>query len=253
MLPEATNPLQISEVFRFLTEAELSDYLVVAGIVFLFIAVAGNVSGKLEPGRNGRITAGVVGSVLLVTGVLLGIGVGMSTVPAQPSTPTMTPAPMSTPVPTATATSIRTATPGTAPPHPSTETDTPSETPMEGFRVRSVAVTDVVQQTSGYCPNEMLVSGRIEAIGGSGSVSYEFVRSNGETSPLDSVEFAASGTETVSWTFEADAVEQSASGLPGRWVALRIVEPTEQRSAAEEYSVQCRREVASLRTNGRVR
>nr|WP_294549511.1 hypothetical protein [uncultured Rhodopila sp.] len=40
--------------------------LLLASIVFFFIAVAGNISGKIEPGRNGRIASGLIGCVLLI-------------------------------------------------------------------------------------------------------------------------------------------------------------------------------------------
>lgn len=43
----------------------------VAGFVFLFISVVGNVAGKIEPGKAGRIAAGVIGGILLVTGLAL--------------------------------------------------------------------------------------------------------------------------------------------------------------------------------------
>ena len=41
--------------------------LVIAGILFLFIAVAGN--SKIEPGSTGRIVSGVIGLAMLIGGL----------------------------------------------------------------------------------------------------------------------------------------------------------------------------------------
>ena len=80
--------LQISELLEFLNQSDTSDDLVVAGLVFLFVAVAGNISGKLEPGRVGRIAAGMLGSILLISGILLGVGMGST--PTPEATPRLT-------------------------------------------------------------------------------------------------------------------------------------------------------------------
>jgi hypothetical protein len=45
--------------------------LLVAGIIFLFISVAGEIMGKISSGTNGRIAAGVIGAVLLTTGLIM--------------------------------------------------------------------------------------------------------------------------------------------------------------------------------------
>ncbi|MEF8863727.1 MAG: hypothetical protein V5A40_18545 [Haloarculaceae archaeon] len=86
-------PLQIGELFRFLMEANLPEMLIFGGLVFLFVAVAGNISGKLKPGRSGRIAGGVLGISLIVTGLLL----GTAAPPSQQATPTATPAPTEPP------------------------------------------------------------------------------------------------------------------------------------------------------------
>jgi hypothetical protein len=58
-------------ILKLLVDAPLGTLFVMAGLAFLFIAVAGNVAGKIEPGRMGRIAAAVVGPVLLVAGLAL--------------------------------------------------------------------------------------------------------------------------------------------------------------------------------------
>ena len=49
--------------------APVGTLLVVAGLVFLLISVVGSVAGKIDPGKSGRIAAGTIGAVLLVTGI----------------------------------------------------------------------------------------------------------------------------------------------------------------------------------------
>ena len=230
--------LQISELLEFLNQSDTSDDLVVAGLVFLFVAVAGNISGKLEPGRVGRIAAGMLGSILLISGILLGVGMG--------STPTPEATPPSDLVDGSQAVdSGRTSTPARGTTVPSTEPPpTETETPDDDVRVHSVSIVDIEQETTGACPYTMSVTGQIEIIG-SGPISYEFVRSNGETSNLRSTQFATSGTVRDTWTFDAAEREPSISGSSGRWVALKITEPTEVMSAKMENSVECERVIAA--------
>ena len=51
--------------------APITTLLVVAGLLFLLIAVVGNVAGRIEPGRTGRVASGVIGAVLLTIGLSL--------------------------------------------------------------------------------------------------------------------------------------------------------------------------------------
>ena len=59
----------MKEMIETIFSAPLASILVVAGIVFLFVAVLGAVAGKIDPGKEGRIAAGAIGGVLLVIGL----------------------------------------------------------------------------------------------------------------------------------------------------------------------------------------
>ncbi len=59
----------MSDLIGHLVDAPLANLLILAGLVFLGIAVVGKISGKVEPGQAGRIMAGVLGSLLLIFGV----------------------------------------------------------------------------------------------------------------------------------------------------------------------------------------
>jgi hypothetical protein len=51
--------------------APLATLLIIAGILFLLIAVIGNISGKIEPGEKARIISGVVGLVFISLGLAM--------------------------------------------------------------------------------------------------------------------------------------------------------------------------------------
>lgn len=61
------------DLFAKLLDLRLGYFLVVVGIVFLLIAVIGKIRGKIDPGRTGRIVAGIVGTFLLIGGLVLTI------------------------------------------------------------------------------------------------------------------------------------------------------------------------------------
>jgi hypothetical protein len=50
-------------------DAPAANLCLVSGLVFLAIAVVGNISGKIQPGNPGRIASGVLGLLLLGYGI----------------------------------------------------------------------------------------------------------------------------------------------------------------------------------------
>ena len=85
--------------------APLATLFIIAGILFLLIAVLGNISGKIEPGEKARIVSGVVGLVFISLGLAMHFlqktpGVSESPVISSPQTksdPLETSPPKSTP------------------------------------------------------------------------------------------------------------------------------------------------------------
>lgn len=61
----------MSEIIDSVFAAPLTSIFIIAGMIFLFIAVAGNISGKIEPGVNGRIFSGILGIAFIITGIAL--------------------------------------------------------------------------------------------------------------------------------------------------------------------------------------
>lgn len=61
----------MQDVILRLADVPIARMFVLAGIIFLIIAVLGKVEGKIEPGQVGRIGASILGIVLMVIGVIM--------------------------------------------------------------------------------------------------------------------------------------------------------------------------------------
>lgn len=61
----------MQSVISQLVDVPFARMFILAGIIFLLVAVLGKVEGKIDPGQMGRIGASVLGVVLLIVGVLL--------------------------------------------------------------------------------------------------------------------------------------------------------------------------------------
>jgi len=61
----------MQDVITKLVDVPFARMFVLAGIIFLLIAVLGKVEGKIEPGHMGRIGASILGIVLMVIGIAL--------------------------------------------------------------------------------------------------------------------------------------------------------------------------------------
>ncbi len=49
----------------------VATIFIIAGIIFLFIAVIGNISGKIEPGIKSRVLSGILGLVFIFSGLTM--------------------------------------------------------------------------------------------------------------------------------------------------------------------------------------
>jgi hypothetical protein len=61
----------MSDIVNNIFTAPLATLFIVAGILFLLIAVVGNISGKIEPGEKGRLAAGILGLMFVVVGLTM--------------------------------------------------------------------------------------------------------------------------------------------------------------------------------------
>jgi len=61
----------MQDVILRLVDVPMVRMFVLAGIIFLMIAVLGKIEGKIEPGRIGRIGAAVLGAILILIGLVM--------------------------------------------------------------------------------------------------------------------------------------------------------------------------------------
>ncbi|WP_446810115.1 LCCL domain-containing protein [Methylomonas sp. 2BW1-5-20] len=61
----------MEEIVKTLFSAPLATVFVMAGLIFLLVAVVGNISGRIEPGPKGRIFSGVLGLVCVAVGLTM--------------------------------------------------------------------------------------------------------------------------------------------------------------------------------------
>ena len=64
----------MKDVMLQLVDVPMVRMFVLAGIIFLLIAVLGKIEGKIEPGRIGRIGAALLGVLLVVIGLVMQYG-----------------------------------------------------------------------------------------------------------------------------------------------------------------------------------
>jgi hypothetical protein len=64
----------MQDVILKLVDVPMVRMFVLAGIIFLLIAVLGKIEGKIEPGRIGRIGAAILGAVLILIGLIMQYG-----------------------------------------------------------------------------------------------------------------------------------------------------------------------------------
>lgn len=59
----------MQDVMTRLIDVPMARMFVLAGIIFLLVAVLGRIEGKIEPGNIGRVGASIVGTLLMIVGL----------------------------------------------------------------------------------------------------------------------------------------------------------------------------------------
>jgi uncharacterized protein YecT (DUF1311 family) len=78
----------MSDILKALGDLKIDSLFILAGLVFVFVGVVGNISGKINPSKMGRLAAIVVGALLIAAGVWMHTpaGTGMSLSDASQTT-----------------------------------------------------------------------------------------------------------------------------------------------------------------------
>jgi PEGA domain/Viral BACON domain len=116
-----------------------------------------------------------------------------------------------------------------------TITATPTATPDADFRVVEVFLRADPFDYTGSCPVKIKFSGRISVVGGSGMVSYKFLRSDGASAPIQTLMFDSPGSKYVSTTWTLGASGTDYSG----WQSIKIFDPEEQESNKASFKIKC--------------
>lgn len=78
----------MDEIVKALFSAPLATVFVIAGLIFLLVAVVGNISGKIEPGPKGRLFSGILGLAFVVVGLAMHFAQNSAQPSTTPNSPT---------------------------------------------------------------------------------------------------------------------------------------------------------------------
>ena len=104
--------------------------------------------------------------------------------------------------------------------------------PRPAFRVVEATLNAAPVTHTGPCPATIRFSGRISAIGGAGTVTYRFVRSDGATGPIQTVAFSGPASRDVTTTWLLGASYEG-------WEQIVILEPQDLKSNRAGFSLTC--------------
>ncbi len=201
------------EILKALIESPVANLFMVAGLVFLGIAVVGDITGKIQPGKTGRILSGLLGIVLMSMGLMM--------YSRQP--PTGPAVPTNVPVVDVKIAAIE-----------SSPTFSPTLFPA-GFRVIETFLRADPFDFSGACPVMITFSGRISVAGGGGTVSYKWIRNDGASAPVETLTFDGPSSKEVNTTWYIGASGMTYSG----WQAIEIFDPQSLTSEHADFKIQC--------------
>jgi hypothetical protein len=200
----------MNEILEPIFKSPIANLLIIAGLMFLGIAVVGNISGKIQPGTGGRVLSGLLGLCLLGGGLVMYQSTAREVGPPSPSTNTSV--------------QIDTTSP----------TFTPAPVPM-GFRIVETFLRADPFDYVGACPVMITFSGRISVAGGGGIVSYKWIRNDGASAPVETLTFAGPESQDVSTTWYIGDAGMNYSG----WQAIEILDPEAVTSDLAEFKIQC--------------
>jgi len=87
----------------------------------------------------------------------------------------------------------------------------------------------------GPSPVTIKFTGRISVVGGGGTVSYKFLRSDGASAPIETLHFDGPGSRDVSTTWRLGGPGLTYSG----WQSIKILEPQEMESERANFKIRC--------------
>ncbi len=110
------------------------------------------------------------------------------------------------------------------------------EPARKGFRVIEASMRADPSNFTGECPKRIEFSGRVSVIGGSGTVSYRLIRSDGATGPVETLTFDGPGSKTISSTWRLGGAGKTYNRY---WRAIKILEPNPMESNKAYFTLKC--------------
>lgn len=110
------------------------------------------------------------------------------------------------------------------------------EPAQKGFRVIEATMRADPSNFTGECPKRIEFSGRISVIGGSGTVSYRLIRSDGARGPVETLTFDSPGSKTVSSSWRLGGAGKTYNRY---WRAIKILEPNPMESNKAYFTLKC--------------
>ena len=208
----------MNEILELILRSPVANLLIIAGLIFLGIAVVGNISGKIQPGTAGRLLSGLLGLCLLGGGLVM-----YQTTPVNLDT--------STPSTNNSSVSIDS---GSVQTDMTPPTFTPAPGPL-GFRIVETFLRADPFDYVGACPVTITFSGRISVAGGGGTVSYKWIRNDGASAPVETLTFTGPGSQDINTTWYIGGAGMNYSG----WQAIEILDPQATTSDRAEFKIQC--------------
>lgn len=104
-----------------------------------------------------------------------------------------------------------------------------------GFRIVEAILGADPSNYAGACPIQITFSGRISVAGGSGTVSYRFIRNDGASGPVNTLTFTSPGSQDVNTTWYMGGTGTDYSG----WEAIKILDPQEVESPHANFMIRC--------------
>jgi hypothetical protein len=118
-----------------------------------------------------------------------------------------------------------------------TVNDARATTPVQrAFHVTAATLEAAPTTFTGPCPARIEFTGTITVASGSGTVRYRFLRNDGASAPIETLQFDGPGSQkvTTTWTLGGSQLPPYAG-----WQAIEIVEPNPMKSNQASFQVRC--------------
>lgn len=109
--------------------------------------------------------------------------------------------------------------------------------PTSGFRVIEVLVHATPQNITADCPQQIVFTARISAVGGAGLVSYKWLRNDGASAPVETLQFDGPGSKSIETTWQLGGPGSSYKDF---WQQIEVFDPVSFLSNKAFFTLTCK-------------